>query len=195
MLYSHVSVGLSGLLITVLLAGFLLLTAVKKRIMNNAIAFVTTFFIILFIHYEFHDSFGFFIVNNLILDFVFEVVIPILAKLIILTLAIFGFAYFEGWKNEFFTKLEKYISSFLFAILLATFSHLFVVQSIIMTMRLTFEISDLLLYFLEFFIPLVAVSLIIYIFGAKNDELNKIRYLRLAGSIVLFIGPMVYIFV
>ncbi|RLI98684.1 MAG: hypothetical protein DRP08_07920 [Candidatus Aenigmatarchaeota archaeon] len=189
MLYSLAWIGLLGLLITTLLSGFLLLTAVKKSIMKNAVAFITTFFIILFVRYEFYDLLGTFAINNLVLDFVFEVVIPVLAKLIILTLAIFGFAYFEGWKKEFFTKLEKYISSFLFAILLATFSHLFVVQSVIMSMRLTFEIGDLLLYFLEFFIPLVGASLIIYLFGAKNDELNKIRYLRLTGSIVLFIGP------
>jgi len=193
--YSLSWTGLSGLLIAALLSGFLLLTAVKKNIKKNALAFITTFFIILFVHYEFYDLLGTFVINNLILDFVFEVIIPILAKLITLTLIIFGLAYFEGWKKELFTKLEKYITSPFFAILLAILSYFFVSQLIIMVMRTTFEIGTLILYFLGFFIPLIIASLIVYIFGAENDkELNKIKYLRLAGSIILFIGPTLIFF-
>ena len=109
-------------------------------------------------------------------------------------MGVYGILYFFFYDKEIFTKIDRYILSFpvaiLFAILLFAPFILCSAGMIMIVIRKGALLGSVFLpyflYRLGFIIPLVIISLIVYAFGAKNEEaINRIRFLRLIGGIIL----------
>ena len=179
------SVSPCALSILLFLLGFLFLTALRKNIIKNAISFIVALFVILFV----------FDVALIRLDLFSLAVAGLIGKKILaLALGVYGIVYFFFYDKEIFTKIDRYILSFpvaiLFAILLFAPFILCSAGMIIIVIRKGALLGSVFLpcflYRLGFIIPLVIISLIVYAFGAKNEEaINRIRFLRLIGGIIL----------
>ena len=179
------SVSPCALSILLFLLGFLFLTALRKNIIKNAISFIVALFVILFV----------FDAALIRLDLFSLAVAGLIGKKILaLALGVYGIVYFFFYDKEIFTKIDRYILSFpvaiLFAILLFAPFILCSAGMIMIVIRKGTLLGSVFLpcflYRLGFIIPLVIISLIVYAFGAKNEEaINRIRFLRLIGGIIL----------
>ena len=177
------SVSPCALAILLFLFGFLLLTALRKDIIKNAISFILALFLILFVFY------GGLIGQNLIS----LGVLGLIGKILTLILGAYGIISFF-YEKEIFSKISKYILSFpvsiLFAVLL--FVHFFlcsagmVMVAIIAMVPIARGIGHLFGFLFGFIIPLIVISLVAYTLGAENEEaMDRIRFLKLIGGIIL----------
>jgi len=157
------------------LAGFLLITARRKNMLKNTVAFVTSLFIALFI-----SSTALRIpVNSLPPEII------LIEKILTLTFGIYGIIRFFS-ERQIFVKGERYILSIPFAILFgALFSVTFLFCSAgTIVIAAAAGMISVLLYLLGFVAPLVAVSLILLALCREKEEGNT-RYMRLIGGIML----------
>jgi len=85
-------------------------------------------------------------------------------------------------------KINKYILSFpvaiLFAVLLSL--HFLFCSAGTVIVAMMKGVYSVALYLFGFVVPLIIISLVAYILGAKNEEaIDRIRFLRLIGGIIL----------
>ncbi|RLG27946.1 hypothetical protein DRN98_10220 [Methanosarcinales archaeon] len=116
--------------------------------------------------------------------------VSLIGKILILILGVYGVVHFfyEKDKKEIFSKINKYILSFpvaiLFAVLLSL--HFLFCSAGTVIVAMMKGVYSVALYLFGFVVPLIIISLVAYILGAKNEEaIDRIRFLRLIGGIIL----------
>jgi len=172
------SINPCALFILLFLVGFLFLTALRKNIIKNAVSFIVALFVVLFVFY------GVLISSNLIS----LGVVGLIGKILTLFLGVYGIIYFFSYKKEIFAKLNKFIFSFPIAILFAILLPFLLLPCAAGAAMIAIKTGSLFLYLLGFIVPLILISLIVYALGSKSEEtINKIRFLRLVGSIILIL--------
>jgi cytochrome c biogenesis protein CcdA len=190
------SVNQCSLYALTLFAGILLLVAVrkdlKKLILPTLLSFsvATVFYAIIIFFIVSSPS-----LSDTSLEIIFLVlfIISVLATILLLVLGVYGLLNY--YRRGRFT-IKKYLvslpCSILFGVLTATFllpclsAPLVAAFTIISQAGLS--IFENVLYLVGVIVPFIVISVIIYLGSANEKETNKIRYLQLAGSLLMILS-------
>lgn len=172
-----------GLFVLLFSIGFLFLTAIRKNIIKNAVLLIVDLLIILSIFYILVSPESFFQLR----------LVESIGEALILILGIFGVVYFFNYKKRIFVELDKYVLSFPVVIIFSIILSSILLPCSASSMNSINPLGNYstLLYILGFISPLVIILPIASFFGLKNNKnINRIRYLKLVGGLILIISVM-----